>query len=618
MNYKIAKAVGLNTDQQAAQISISSGDPNNIFLSLLELHCDDAFTKGRQLLSDLVDYYLEGSLDQGSPGERLKKVFVKALEDLQEVQEFSIITAVVSGKGFYLIGKGEVGCFIRRLDKISPLDISSSQLVSGFLQEGDRVFLATKNLVDFLGEDLKTTLELSADQWEEEMQSRVALSELSQIPEGEETSDHSPAGRAGLIIDVAGDEESEGFKSVYDEQEKEEGNKENAGIKSKLVLILSNLSFLRRVKSVFLGNGKLKLISALALVLIIGLGVGLKYKNFKDQEKTNQFNQLLQVAKDDFSKAKSLQTLSLQDTNVKLTSAKDNLQKALNLLPQNTEALELKKQIEESEGGTLQKYDNISFTEYLDLDLVKNKFRANGMSLSVGKLLLLNPDDSTLVLIDLSKKSQKILSGKDKLGQAQVASVNGEFAFVYSKDKGIIKVDINNEKASASAKLDKDWGEIADLMGFAGNIYLLDKVSNQIWKYLSIIGGYSDKRKYLADGVKADFGSALKMQIESSVYVLKTGGEILRFTRGAPDNFSIGGLDKGIKDPKSFFVSSDTENLYILDSGNSRLVVLSKIGEYKGQYSGDKFSSSTDLVVDEKGKKVYLLEGSKIFQMDLK
>jgi len=46
--------------------------------------------------------------------------------------------------------------------------------------------------------------------------------------------------------------------------------------------------------------------------------------------------------------------------------------------------------------------------------------------------------------------------------------------------------------------------------------------------------------------------------------------------------------------------------------------VVDKIGVYKAQYQGDKFGASSDLVVDEKGKKVYLLESNKIYTMDLR
>ena len=126
-------------------------------------------------------------------------------------------------------------------------------------------------------------------------------------------------------------------------------------------------------------------------------------------------------------------------------------------------------------------------------------------------------------------------------------------SFIYSKDKGVLKIDTTNSKLSTVAKTDDDWGEVTDIYGFAGNIYLLDQTSNQIWKYLPTSGGYSDKREYLSKGTKVDFSSALRMQIESSIYVLKEGGEILRFTKGVADNFSLSGLDKGVKSPKSFF-----------------------------------------------------------------
>ena len=45
---------------------------------------------------------------------------------------------------------------------------------------------------------------------------------------------------------------------------------------------------------------------------------------------------------------------------------------------------------------------------------------------------------------------------------------------------------------------------------------------------------------------------------------------------------------------------------------------MDKKGVYKAQYQSDKFGSLSDLVVDEKRKKAYLLDGSKIYVMELK
>lgn len=622
MIYKFAKVVGLNTDSDAAQVIISSDDPQSSFLGLLELSCDDAFTRGRQLLSDLVDFYQETGVEDKSEGERLKEVFTKALEYLKETKEPSIIIASLSGKVLYLIGQGGVNSYLRRLDKISTLDGNSGQLTSGFLQEGDRVFFATKNLTDQLGNDLENTLELTFEKWEEEMDAMVNI--RTEVDSGNEQIELKPSlKRAGLIIDVLGDEVSENFIPSSDMVS--EGKSSELGVSKikKLIAVFNKvrlpdgINIFNRISSIFPRSGRVRLVLALVLMIIIASGAGLKYKSFRDQESASNFDRLLQQAEDDFKEAQVLKTLNPQEASLKLLSAKESLEKALSINDRDNRALELKKQIETEGGGISQKFEG-NFVEFLDLDLIKKGFKAKNLSLSAGKILVLNPEDSTLAAVDISKKSQKILGGRDKLGEATYASINGSSVFVYSAEKGVLRIDTGSGEASTAAKPDKNWGEIADITGFGGNIYLLDKAENRIWKYLAVASGYSDKRNYLSEGVKVDFSTALRMQIESSIYILKQGGEMLRFTKGDPDHFSIGGLDKGIKDPKSFYTSSEVDNLYVLDSGNSRLVVLSKIGEYKGQYSGDKFGVATDLVVDEVGKKVYLLEGSKIYMVNLK
>ena len=362
---------------------------------------------------------------------------------------------------------------------------------------------------------------------------------------------------------------------------------------------------------------KVYFLAGLILILVIGLGVGYQYKTKQDVERNRQFSELFEAAKGDFEGAKGLASLDPPAAKEKLQKAKDEITKALGI-KSDSGAQDLKKQIETEEGNILQQFNVSKLPVFLDLNLVKDGFQASQMSLSGNTLLLLDTNSKSLVSVDMAKKSNQVLAGKDQLGDAKLASVNGDNAFVFSADKGVVKIGITDKKATVVSKTNSEWGKITDIAGFAGNVYIIDSLKNQIWKYLVTLDGYSDKRNYLNDGVKADFAGTLRMQIESSIYVLKQNGDIARFTRGASDNFSVGGLDKNIKDPKSIFVSSDTDNFYVLDSGNSRLVVLTKTGAYKSQYQAAEFNQASDLVVDEKGKKVYLLIGSKIYSMDLK
>lgn len=608
MKIKIAQVIGLNTDQKAAQVVSRIQDEDNIFLAVLSLTCDDAFTKGRQTLSDIADFYFDST---GSASEKLTTTFKESQDKLSKEGQFDLLLASVSGKALYLIGTGEVEAYLKRAGQLSPLLTKGapSQIISGFLEPGDRILLSTKSLVNFLGDQISPVMDLDKISFEEEISAKVGASESEE------------QGLAGLsvAIEVEATEQSV-LDQPNDQPERVEAEEAIDRVDENKIFQRVQLGSL--FKRIFPKSGRGRLILAVVLILIVLAGAGYKIKISQDQQKQMQFNQTLQAAKDDYNAALGLQTLNPKEAKSKLDSAKDKVNQALTLKPKDAEALNLKKQIEDNASSILQQFTASDFPLFLDLDLVKKNFQAKQMSLSSGKILLLDPTVKTLVAIDVLKKSNQILAGEEQLGDAKLASLNGSFAFVYSLDKGVLRVDTSSQKVTLVAKADKEWGQVADLAGFASNIYLLDSgnppVGGQIWKYLPSSSGYSDKREYLTKGLKVDFSSTIRMQIESSVYVLKSGGEILRFTKGDKDNFSYEGLDKGVKDPKSIFVSSDTDNLYLLDSGNSRVLILTKTGSYKGQISGDKFATATDLVVDEKGKKVYLLEGSKIYSVDLK
>lgn len=617
MKLKIVQVIGLNTDQKAAQAVSSTRDGDHTFLAVLRLTSDDAFTKGRQVLSELEDFYFEF---EGGPAEKLTATFKEADKklSLEQTTDWDLCLAAVSGKALYLIGKGQVEIYLKRTDKLSPLLSvgAPSQLISGFIASDDRLLLSTKSLVEFLDAELEKSLSLPIETFEEEVGSKIGASDLEN------------KGLAALVVEVnqpvpvesgtIGEENLE--ISPLSSPDAEEKIDQNFPSGTPVFQSISGraVNLWRHLRAYFPKSGRGRLAVAVILIVILALGAGYKYKLSRDRDKQMQFSKLFQQAKDDFNSAKGIASLNPGDAKTKLDSAKNEVSSALALKPNDNEAQNLKSQIEQESPSILLQSSIGDFPVFLDMELIKKNFRAQEMSLSGGKLLLLDPGVKTLVVVDLAKKSNQILAGSEKLGEASFASLNGGLAFVYSKDKGILKIDTTNQKVSTVAKIDSEWGDIKDIYGFAGNVYLLDAGKNMIWKYLPTSEGYSDKREYLSKGTKADFNGVLRMQIESSIYALKTGGEILRFTKGDKDNFSYSGLPSGVKDPKSFFVSSDTDNLYLLDSGNSRLLILTKVGGYKGQITGAKFATATDLVVDEKNKKVYLIEGSKIYSVDLK
>src|SRR3989344_6195164 len=510
------KAVGLNTDQQAAQAVSSIGVAN--FFGLIDLTCDDAFIRGRQLLSDLDDFYNQE--DSGNVSDNLNQTFKKATEELKDLEDYDLLLAVISGKALYILGKGRVSVYLRRSCKLTELSREGSgQLISGFIEEGDRIFLTTQNLYNFFGGELDGLLGMSQEKLEEEITEKLNL----------DTSE----GLAGLVIFIDPD---------VSESVPSEVAIPNVEAPQKMRLKLKLPSFkLTSVSGLIIKliprSGRAKLLIAIVLILVLLGGLGLKVKVMKDSEQTVTFNQLLAQAKDDFNASVGLASLNPGEASNKLTSAKDNLDKALKIKPKDQAALELKNQLEPQGQVVDQKFDS-QLSLFLDLNLVKEGFKTSQLSLSDGKLLVLDSSSTTLASIDLSKKSQQILASKETLGNARLASINGSSVFVYSEDKGLLKVDLGNRQSLSSSKkvvivskTDEEWGRLVDVYGFGSNLYALDSAKNQIWKYLPTEGGFSDKKAYLTTETKVDFGSAIRMQIESSVYVLGQGGLVQRLSR---------------------------------------------------------------------------------------
>jgi len=77
-------------------------------------------------------------------------------------------------------------------------------------------------------------------------------------------------------------------------------------------------------------------------------------------------------------------------------------------------------------------------------------------------------------------------------------------------------------------------------------------------------------------------------------------------------------LDKPLSNPIKIYANTDFDNIYVLDKGNSRVVVFDKTGSFKAQYLAGVVKNASDFEVLEADKKVLILNNNKIFQIDLK
>lgn len=590
---KIAKAIGANTDLLTAQAFIFNQEGalggGLKFAYLISAAGDEAFTRVRQAALELQ----EKAPGQDSPALALPELALFLNQQLQGLEGVQFILAVFKEGLVYLLTSGDHRAYLQRGSSLSDLTESgqSGQMVSGHLQPADRLLLLSPRSIGQPaaagGWDaalVNRLLNAPPDNLEEEIGGF-----LQQLPNPEPI-----AAVLAVSQPVIASSSEDAILAVETDRP----------VKSKLQATLRLLIQRKRL-----------LLAVLAVVGLMAVGItGWSVYRGKKSAEEGEFLMFYNSARDKLKQYQSLREPNSEEAKKLLEEAKVNLSYAEALKQADSRIGSLKQEMEQkvSEAGVYKVGD---WPLFLSLDLIKEGFSTRRMSLSLGRALMLDDSRGTLVSLDLAAKNPQILAGSAQLGEALWAGINGDYAFVFSENKGVVRVDIPSGKAQQIIRPDKEWGKIIDIYGFANNVYLVDADKNQIWKYVPIVSGYSDKFKYFK--AEQDLSSAKRIQIDSAVWVLKEGQQLGKFTSGAADQFSLSGLGQPLDNPASFFVSDQTENIYILDAANSRLVVVKKDGSYLSQYQGDKFQTADDLVVDEKAKKLYLLEGNNIYQVGL-
>jgi hypothetical protein len=147
---------------------------------------------------------------------------------------------------------------------------------------------------------------------------------------------------------------------------------------------------------------------------------------------------------------------------------------------------------------------------------------------------------------------------------------------------------------------------------FNGNIYLLDRGKDEIWKYMSVESGFGSKSPYFESGQSIDLSQVNSLTIDGSVYL--AGDSIMvKYTSGLRDEFKIN-LPDGNVNMTRIFTGKDLAKVYSWDKGKGTVYIMGKNGDYQEQVNSKILSTGTDFVVYKDF--IYVLQGSKIYKIE--
>jgi len=149
---------------------------------------------------------------------------------------------------------------------------------------------------------------------------------------------------------------------------------------------------------------------------------------------------------------------------------------------------------------------------------------------------------------------------------------------------------------------------------YLGNIYSIE--GGKIIKYITS----GDEITSSTWGEDASLTGAKNITVAYSIYVVSGQNDLVVFTQGEKTNFSITGLDTPLNKVTDMAVDVNFDYIYLADAGNNRVVVLDTKGNFVKQLKANDNVSWSDIksiAVNADETKMYLLNGSKVFEINL-
>jgi hypothetical protein len=584
---KIETAYYINKEEGSGYVDCLS--ESNIFL-IIAIPEWIASEEGRQFLNDLA-----GSIKtrQISKLIDLETLVSQKIHEANLPLSTSIALGLLQDKIFYLVTINQGKIYIKRDGKLIRL-IGDNNSASGYAKTGDTYILTTGLLEDVIGGEKKI-----ADYLKHEQPEKI-VNDLN----AKFKNNHQMA--IALFIHLT--KESSIEQNVEPLKSESTTNTFNSLLNLKKRFIDNNNNNSPQISK----KKKMTFLIAFILLIILFWSVGLGY-----QRRMEASNQAL-IKKSQTEIAKKLQQaddaafLNLTEALTIINGTKtdfNQLKTKLDNKRYQNELVAINQSITAEESKLLKKEEK-NYEEFFDLTIEDKNAQGNQLALDGETLAILDNQQKTTYLLLLSKKS--ITKQSDfAMKQAKLIGLNQNTVVFYVPGQGIYKTTEGITKKVIDN--DKEWNSPNQMVVYNGNIYLMDKGKDEIFKYLSGDDTYSQKSSYFKTGEAVSLASVQSMSIDASIYI-SFKDYIIKYTAGVRDGFKTSfPVDEVLL--TKIYTNKDLDKVYAWDKKQGALYILAKNGTYEKQINAGIFSKANDFIVFNQS--AYFLLGAKIYKVSL-
>ena len=249
---------------------------------------------------------------------------------------------------------------------------------------------------------------------------------------------------------------------------------------------------------------------------------------------------------------------------------------------------------------------------FFDLNSVVGNFVSTQAKLIGEKIYFLDKDQQSIIELNIKDKSTAVSKFTD-INSAQDLAVADHK--IYLLADALYQID---RESSEKQKIEQALKAGArGLQFFNETLYVLNQEERNIFKYRFWENKWQEPIRYVKSAPGVDFSEILSMSIDGNLWLTSKKGEIFKFSAGTKQDFTVIGVDDPFAEAIYLYTGEDLQNLYILEPGKKRLVILDKEGRYEKQIVSETLATANNLLVSEVEKKAFVVSGSLVFEIDI-
>jgi hypothetical protein len=281
--------------------------------------------------------------------------------------------------------------------------------------------------------------------------------------------------------------------------------------------------------------------------------------------------------------------------------------------PAAIKALKDQYQLVQTFAGTIAGTETQDLEPFFDLRLAEANFVTKDLGLAGNTLLALDAAGGRAVLLDLTNKqtSQIVF---DNIGTGRALAVDEDALYILADGLHQFELSENHPHTKLKDQGDSDRAAII-LVRFNTYLYAFNPEERNLYRYLQNAEGLSDPIGWLTDKQGLEFDTVTSMAIDGDVWLTTNSGEVLKYTQGQPQNFSIADLATPFDSALKIATHPDSDYLFILEKTRHRLVLVRKDGSFFKEIVSDSLASAETLAASTAENAVYVVSGSLVYKI---